>query len=339
MSKISALLKPFNSTVFYNDKIFNINNGHNIFFEFDRILNARGIDIHTLDKAKAADKYIFADVPYPWEIAMWLKLLTIPKNKKILFCFESPIVNPFNHLSFFYMHFGTIYTWNDELVKSIKKVRKLYVPQVEIQKSIKNIPFNKKKLLVCINSKKSSIVFLRLLSPFKKDLYRERCDAIDYFEKNNSQEFDLYGKGWNLPGRFNLVEKLLKVKKLSVYRGEIPVNEKNSVLAKYKFCLCFENTSAPGYITEKIFDCFASGTVPIYKGAPNISKYIPKSAYIDMNQFSTYGELVTFLEKMTKERYQGYLTAASLFVKDKKSERKWGKQSFIDIVVSNILEK
>ena len=34
-----------------------------------------------------------------------------------------------------------------------------------------------------------------------------------------------------------------------------------------------------GYITEKIFDSFFAGVVPIYWGAENITDYVPKSLY------------------------------------------------------------
>ena len=43
--------------------------------------------------------------------------------------------------------------------------------------------------------------------------------------------------------------------KLHSYKGETP--NKIETLSKYKFSICFENTSSePDYISEKIFDCF-----------------------------------------------------------------------------------
>ena len=41
-------------------------------------------------------------------------------------------------------------------------------------------------------------------------------------------------------------------------------------LQQYKFCLAYENTASPGYITEKILHAKAAGCVPIYWGAPNL---------------------------------------------------------------------
>lgn len=37
-------------------------------------------------------------------------------------------------------------------------------------------------------------------------------------------------------------------------------------IAQYKYMICLENSSAPGYLTEKPFQAWAAGTVPIYAG-------------------------------------------------------------------------
>ena len=43
---------------------------------------------------------------------------------------------------------------------------------------------------------------------------------------------------------------------------------KHEFLQKYKFNICFENSSEPGYITEKYFHAKAAGCIPIYWGDP-----------------------------------------------------------------------
>jgi len=91
------------------------------------------------------------------------------------------------------------------------------------------------------------------------------------------------------------------------------------VLKNYKFTLCFENTKGSrGYITEKIFDCFAAATVPIYYGAPNVGDYIPKECFIDFRNFRNYESLYTFLHEMTVIDYQSYLDAVKEFIKTEK---------------------
>lgn len=43
-------------------------------------------------------------------------------------------------------------------------------------------------------------------------------------------------------------------------------------IAPYMFSIVFENSSYDNYYTEKITDCFANGTVPIYWGDPKIGE-------------------------------------------------------------------
>ena len=44
------------------------------------------------------------------------------------------------------------------------------------------------------------------------------------------------------------------------------VQDKQKWLQEYKFNICFENSSYPGYLTEKLFDAYNAGCVPIYWG-------------------------------------------------------------------------
>ena len=59
-----------------------------------------------------------------------------------------------------------------------------------------------------------------------------------------------------------------------------PSNKKDGkskllLLARYKFYLAFENCNVEDYVSEKLFDGFFAGTVPIYMGAPNARRFLP----------------------------------------------------------------
>jgi hypothetical protein len=43
-----------------------------------------------------------------------------------------------------------------------------------------------------------------------------------------------------------------------------------------------ENDRAPNYFTEKLIDCFALGTIPIYWGCPNIGDFFDARGIITM---------------------------------------------------------
>ena len=48
------------------------------------------------------------------------------------------------------------------------------------------------------------------------------------------------------------------------------VKDKIEFCRGYKFNICFENSSHPGYVTEKLMHAYAAQTVPIYFGDPSV---------------------------------------------------------------------
>jgi hypothetical protein len=115
---------------------------------------------------------------------------------------------------------------------------------------------------------------------------------------------DLYGVGWESATDDFIIRS---------FRGRC--ENKKEVLRRYKFSIAYENVrELPGLITEKIFDCFSAGTVPIYVGAPNVEDYIPPSCFIDLRNFRDYTHLHEFLVNMPERTYQGYLDAAKQFI-------------------------
>jgi hypothetical protein len=84
------------------------------------------------------------------------------------------------------------------------------------------------------------------------------------------------------------------------------VESKYEALSKYNFAICYENAIFPGYVMEKIFDCFFVGTIPIYLGAPDIEKYVPKKCFIDRRDFSSYDELGKYLKSLGEPEINAY---------------------------------
>jgi len=56
-------------------------------------------------------------------------------------------------------------------------------------------------------------------------------------------------------------------------RGRQEIKNKETALWPYQFSIAIENASYPDYFTEKITDCFAAKTIPIYWGNPDIANY------------------------------------------------------------------
>lgn len=335
---MNILIKPDPSSNYLKNGIFEVDNGDNIFFGFKKKLEKIGIKINTLDigSKEKIDWIIFCDFPLPWQFS-YIFTLFLNKKKSILFCFEPPVISPLGHRKFFHRFFNKVYTWNDILVDNIN-VKKFYLPVLNTNLNFKDIQFKKKKLICIINSNISSPSILVLLSPFKKVLYPERLQAISFFQDKLPNQFGLYGRGWNAPMKFSIKEKLFGHRTYKCYKGSIPrnLNAKLEILSKYKFNLCFENCVADGYISEKIIDCLKAHTVPIYFGAPNINKYIPKNCFIDFRSFKSYSELIEFLKNMDEKTYSKYIKNGKKLLKSRKFLETWFEEGFLKVFLDSI---
>lgn len=131
------------------------------------------------------------------------------------------------------------------------------------------------------------------------DLYSLRLEAVRHFSANPN--FNLYGMGWDKPVAS---ERRYRESIASCYRG--PVESKDVVMRDHQFALCFENTIFPGYITEKVFDCFFAGTIPVYLGAPDVEQYIPAGSFIDARKFASFSELEDYLLSLDEVAIEDY---------------------------------
>lgn len=74
-------------------------------------------------------------------------------------------------------------------------------------------------------------------------------------------------------------------------RGINPINDKTDGLKDYAFSFAIENSSERGYYTEKLLDCFLTGTIPIYWGDPGIDTIFDKNGIIFYNNSFNYNDL------------------------------------------------
>ena len=104
------------------------------------------------------------------------------------------------------------------------------------------------------------------------------------------------------------------------------IEDKIATLQKFRFSICFENTKdVSGYVTEKIFDCFGAGCVPVYYGAKDISTYIPEGCYIRLERFVSIEALYDYLKNMTEEEYLGYQSNIRSFLASDGAKRFTGR--------------
>jgi hypothetical protein len=59
-----------------------------------------------------------------------------------------------------------------------------------------------------------------------------------------------------------------------------PFNKKEDVLNDYYFSITIENEKYSNYYTEKLMDCFATGTIPVYHGTPEVGNMFNQDGII-----------------------------------------------------------
>ena len=92
----------------------------------------------------------------------------------------------------------------------------------------------------------------------------------------------------------------------------------------------------PGYITEKIFDCFFAGCVPVYWGAPNITEHIPQNCFIDRRKFKSHEELYSYIKNMPENEYQTIQMNIENYLFSEKAEP-YRAETFANTIVEHIL--
>ncbi|HUD46677.1 MAG TPA: glycosyltransferase family 10 [Candidatus Baltobacteraceae bacterium] len=306
-----------------------------------RHLRALGHQVNTLDMAdlESFDAAIFSDHP-TFRNEYYRQLRKMPGKKLYLFLLENPANRPDNYWPWNHRPFEKVFTWDPGLVDN-KKYFKMWLP-LKIPDSFAINRAEKTKFCVTIVSQKYSW--------HPRQLYSERVRAIRWFEREHPSEFDLFGTNWDrvyLPGILFPLNLLLqkffyakfpnafKVSRFPSYRGT--VKSKNAVMRAYKFAIAYENAAFPGYVTEKIFDAFFAGCVPIYAGAPDVTDYIPPETFIDKRNFPDYPSLYRYLKGMSDKEYNDRLDAIETFVRGERIKL-FGPQNITDIILKHIVE-
>jgi glycosyltransferase involved in cell wall biosynthesis len=105
--------------------------------------------------------------------------------------------------------------------------------------------------------------------------HRYRVSCVELIRANDLS-VDVYGMGYN------------------------PINGKLTGLKDYKYSVAIENGIYKNYFTEKILDCFLTGTIPIYRGCTNISDFFNQKGIIT---FDTHDQLLEILKTIREGGY------------------------------------
>jgi len=281
---------------------------------------------------KEADLFVAVDSKAK-EIKEVLRL-GFPKSRCILIKNEPVVVCPDNRSSRIRNKYGLILDIGRPPTKSQNSIP---WPQ-QWPKSLINLNFalNKLDRVALINGNKISFI--------AGELYSLRREAI--LELNS---LDLYGTGWNLSirskTRHAIANFIIAIKggylprisgaryyfkKFLNWKGA-PI-DKEDTLSQYKFCLVIENSLE--FITEKLFDAFFAGCIPIYVG-PDLQEFpIPENLYIQAEP--TLDSITDSLNRARQLDYSAWSSEITKWLNLESTKENWSSEMVVSRVIDTL---
>jgi hypothetical protein len=178
--------------------------------------------------------------------------IKVPKNNIWLINLESP-VEEYDWLRKGYKYFSKVFCTDTRLIDHPKIIKTNVSVPWFIEKTYDE--------LKSTHQEKKSKEISWVTSSYKgRKGHKKR---MHFYERiKNNIEIDIFGRGFK------------------------EIDDKWDAIAPYKYSIAVENHSGKYYWTEKIQDVFLSGTMPVYYGCKEITKYFPKESMllIDINK-------------------------------------------------------
>ena len=123
--------------------------------------------------------------------------------------------------------------------------------------------------------------------------HKFRHDITNYITQNNLH-VDIYG------GKYLYLPHGNTKAFASDHTARHITNGKINALKDYMFSITIENSKDDYYFTEKLIDCFLTGTIPIYYGCPSIGNFFNINGIIVINSLD---DLSSVLPTLNDELY------------------------------------
>jgi hypothetical protein len=121
-----------------------------------------------------------------------------------------------------------------------------------------------------------------------------------------------------------------------------PVANKIDFIKEYKFVISFENSSYPGYTTEKLIEPMLVNSIPVYWGNTDVGRDFNTRSFVHVNRFAGYKEAIDYIIELDKdeEKYR-QMAAESWFTDNTIPEEMTTKslQGFFDFVIQDMKTK
>ncbi|MBD3261832.1 MAG: hypothetical protein GF334_09245 [Candidatus Altiarchaeales archaeon] len=182
---------------------------------------------------------------------------------KVAWILEPPVIDPkvYALIKSEYQHFDMIFTYCENLLPISKKFRYLPYGTTWVHEGQRGIPKAKSSLINTIVSQKRIVEGHKLRHAIV-DRYGDRMVVLGH--------------------------------------GYRPIPNKFVGLADFMYSITVENCRVNSYFSEKLLDCFLTGTVPIYWGFPKVSALFDPEGVIT---FTSIDEIEGILKGLSKEDY------------------------------------
>lgn len=157
-----------------------------------------------------------------------------------------------------------------------------------------------------------SMSFMERVNHTPKDLIKPPSYNPSFILKTKTQ-FCAYQYRYNLPHRTALFDLLNTYKPVDAlgksrnknpnfqFQGSNPYDSSVSRYAPYKFVICCENHSIPGYTTEKMVNAMLANAIPIYWGSPDVVKHFNPKSFVNVQSFANHQKLLDYVKKVDQD--------------------------------------
>jgi hypothetical protein len=104
------------------------------------------------------------------------------------------------------------------------------------------------------------------------------------------------------PTRFRVITALSALGQVDVFGRAVgrPIGNQDQVAKEYRYRICFENDLYPGYVTEKVFDAWRCGNIPLWWGL-DPAGYLNKDAMLNLADMAGIEQLTEWVGALERD--------------------------------------
>jgi hypothetical protein len=273
-----------------------------------------------------ADLILFINLPAHRSAVQQLRQ-QVPNAKLALLASESPVVQPHAAVAANHQQFDRVFLYSPHTTPNHSRYRPLppgcaYQPDP----APPAIPFFQRRFGIMVNSNVNtgplrsprpwdvlnqahsirrggwSLPRRRQLQVARGSRYHCRRSFARAAQRLQIHGFDIYGQGWQ-PLRSGWFHRFWPEQPWSHWRGPLKA-DKLLTLCHYRFAFCYENYEGhEGYISVKIFDALAAGTVPLCLGGRHLKRWIPSDCAVFRSDYPSDQALLEDLLSWDEARW------------------------------------